>query len=320
MSAQHHYISRFHLNQFLDPDSVSSRDPWLWQGFIPDGPVRRRAPKNVGTVALMFEGPGCLADRDATLETFLANEVEGPAAAAMREVSRWPPGGGGEFPPALFRYLGWAAARSLPMQALEESWGEEAHGRHWEPVEPPPEGLLNATVISRDVQMLHKSLGQRLFPADSDFDRAFSDGWFPDMNDRTNFLEGVHIQAYYFQARFFPRLKWFVLHPPKGEFFVIADRPVGWVVEGIVDAPPSALRHPSAYVLAPISKTVLLLGRHTPEPWAVTPAQLNAVMARWAQTWIAGPTEATVRSALENRKTTLSPSQFSALIALHVIL
>jgi hypothetical protein len=39
------------------------------------------------------------------------------------------------------------------------------------------------------------------------------------------------------------------------------------------------------------------------------PAQLNAVMARWAQTWIAGPTEATVRSALENCKPTLPPSR-----------
>ncbi len=309
MSAQHHYISKFHLNQFLDPESLRTRDPWLWQGFVPDGPVRRRAPKNVGTVAHMFDGPGCLADRDATLETFLANEVEGPAAAAMKEVSHWPPGKGGEFPSTLFRYLAWAAARSLPMQALEESWGKEAHDGNWELVEPPPAGLLKATVIRRDVQMLHKSLGRRLFTADSDFDRAVGEGWFPDMTDRTNFLEGVHIQPYYFQARFFPRLKWFVLHPPKGEFFVIADRPVGWVVEGSVEAPPSALRHPSAYVLAPISKSLLLLGRHTSEPWAVTPAQVNAVMASWAQTWIAGPTETTVRYALENSQPAPAPSR-----------
>jgi len=258
MSAQHHYISKFHLKQFLDPDSLSLKDPWLWQGFIPDGPVRRRAPKNVATISLMFEGPGCLADRGATLETFLANEVEGPAAAAMREISRWPPGSGGEFPPALFRYLGWAAARSLPMQGLEESWGKGAHSHNWKPVEAPPAGLLNATEIRRDVRMLHQSLGRRLFPADSDFEQAARDGWFPDMSDRTNFLESVHIQAYYFQARIFPRLKWFVLHPPQGEFFVIADRPVGWVVEGSIGAPPSALRHPSAYVLASLSKTLLL--------------------------------------------------------------
>jgi hypothetical protein len=196
--AAHHYISKFHLKQFLDPNSLSTKDPWLWQGFVLDGLVRRRGPKNVATHPSMFDGPGCLADRDATLESFLANEVERPAAAAMREVSCWPSGRGGEFPPALFKYLAWAAARSLPMQALEESWGKEAHDHNWKLVEPPPAGLLNATEIRRDVQMLHRSLGRRLFPADSDFEQAQREGWFPDMNDRTNFLESVHIQAYYF--------------------------------------------------------------------------------------------------------------------------
>ncbi len=85
LAAQHHYVSKFHLMQFTDPDSLAMKDPWVWQGFLPDGPVKRRAPKNVGTANLMFDGPGGLADRDATLESFLADEVEGPAAEAMRE-------------------------------------------------------------------------------------------------------------------------------------------------------------------------------------------------------------------------------------------
>jgi len=301
LAAQHHYVSKFHLTQFLDPDSVSLKDPWLWQGFVPDGPVKRRSPKNVGTAALMFDGPGGLADRDATLESFLANEVEGPAAKVLRELCRQPAGSIEELPPALMRYLAWAAARSLAMQTLENSWGEQDLGHYSDPVEPPPEGLLRATESQRDVQMRHPTLGRRLFPADHDSEQAAREGWFPDMSDRTNFLESVHIQAYYFQVRFFPRLKWFALHAPEGEFFVIADRPVGWVADGCVDAPPSSLRHPSAYVLAPICKTLLLVGRHTTQEWFVTPAQVNAVIARWAQVWIAGPTQATVRSALENR-------------------
>ncbi len=239
MCAQHHYVSKFHLGQFLDPDSVSLKDPWLWQGFVPDGPVRRRAPKNVGTAPLMFDGPGGPADRDATLESFLANEVERPAAKVLRELCRQPPGSIDELPPALLRYLAWAAARSLAMQTLENSWGEQGFGQHSEPVDPPPEGLLDATESQREVRMLHSTLGRRLFPAGSDFEEAARTGWFPDMSDRTNFLESVHIQAYYFQVRFFPRLKWSALHAPEGEFFVIADRPVGWVAEG------TSTRHPA---------------------------------------------------------------------------
>ncbi|MGH9671400.1 MAG: DUF4238 domain-containing protein [Terriglobales bacterium] len=121
MAPQHHYVSQFHLKQFTDPDSVAERDPWLWQGFIAHGRVKRRAPKNVGTERLMFDGPGGLADRNATLESFLAAAVEGPAAKAMREVCRSPSGAVGSLPPALTRYLAWAAARSLPMQTLMSS-------------------------------------------------------------------------------------------------------------------------------------------------------------------------------------------------------
>ncbi len=281
------------------------RDRWLWQGFVPDGPVKRRAPKNVGTANLMFDGPGGLADRDATLESFLAHEVEGPAAEAMREVCRWPSGSEVELPPALTRYLAWAAARSLPMQTLEAFWAETGFGRADEVAEPPPEGLLKASESQRDVQMLHPTLGCRLFPTGSDFERARAEGWFPDMRERMNFLESVHIQAYYFQVRFFPRFKWFTLHAPKGEFFVIADRAVGWAADGYIDAPPSCLRHPSAYVLAPISRSLVVVARHTKEKWQVTTRRINALIACWALDWIAGPTQATVESALEARRFTV---------------
>jgi hypothetical protein len=307
MGAQHHYVSKFHLRQFIDPDSLSQQDPWLWQGFVPDGPVKRRAPKNVGTRTLMFDGPGGLADRESTLESFLANEVEGPAAGAMRDVCLRPRGSGGDLPPALTRYLAWAAARSLPMQQLFKEWvAARFADADRQMAEPPPEGLMTATDPKRDVRMVHPSLGTRTFPHGSDLEAAIRDGWTPDYDDPANFLESVHIQAHYFQTRFFPRLKWFTLHAPDGEFFVMADRAVGWAADGYVNAPPSCLRDPSAYVLAPISRSLVLVGRHQAELWNVTPAQVNAVIAAWAHEWIVGPTEQVVTSAIAARREALA--------------
>ena len=89
------------------------------------------------------------------------------------------------------------------MQALENWWGGAGWVRDSGPVEPPPQGLLDTRELRRDIQMLHPTLGRRVFPAGSDFENAVDKGWYPDMHDRTNFLKGVHIQAYYFQARFF---------------------------------------------------------------------------------------------------------------------
>jgi hypothetical protein len=192
------------------------------------------------------------------------------------------------------------------MQSLEHFWAEKGFGRSGEVVEPPPEGLPRASEFQRAVQMRHPMLGCRIFPPGGDFEKAAADGWFPDMSEQTNFLEAVHIQAYYFQARFFPRFTWFTLHAPKGESFVIADRAVGWAADGYIDAPPSCLRDPSAYVLAPISRNLVLVGKHTPTNWQVTPARINAVIACWAREWIAGPTQATVESALEARREAMS--------------
>jgi hypothetical protein len=306
MSAQHHYVSKFHLRQFLDPDSLSQKDPWLWQGLVPNGPVKRRAPKNIGTERLMFDGPGGFADREATLESFLANEVEGPAADALREFCSRPSGSGGELPPALMRYLAWAAARSLSMQQLFGDWAADgwAAGDR-EMVEPPPDGLMSATDPKRDVRMVHPTMGARTFPHGADVGAAVADGWTPDYNDPANFLESIHIQAYYFQVRFFPRFRWFTLHAPEGEFFVIADRAVGWAADGYINAPPSCLRDPSAYVLAPLSRSLILVGRNQSDPWSVMPARVNAVIAVWAHKWIAGPTEQVVASAIAARQDAL---------------
>ena len=124
--------------------------------------------------------------------------------------------------------------------------------------------------------MIHPVLGKRNWPADTDFDNLVKESWIPDYDDPQNFLESVHIQAYYFQVRFFPRFHWFTLRPPKGDFFVIADRAVGWAADGYVDAPPSCLRDPSAYVLAPISRNLVLVGRHITDPWKSPPLGLTA--------------------------------------------
>jgi hypothetical protein len=127
-------------------------------------------------------------------------------------------------------------------------------------------------------------------------------GWIPDPHDRSNFLEGAHIQAYYFQVRWFPRLSWFTLRPPSGEFFIIGDRPVGWGVPDCLNAPPSCLRDPAAFLIAPLSRSLTLVGRNKPDAWRVTPSQVNAILAAWSHDWIAGPTAAVVENALRDRE------------------
>ena len=301
--AAHHYVSKFHLRQFCDPESLSTPDSWLWLGDLSDGSVKRRAPKNVGTKADLFDGPGGLAQPKATVEDYLAKYVEPPAAQALRKVISQVGSEIKELPPELMRYLAWAASRSLPMQRLQVQWSKRFGALLGaSSAESPPERLTDAADRTRPVQLLHPTLGEINIAAGQDLSLLLDAGWIPDPREQSNFLEGVHIQAYYFQVRWFPRLRWFTLRPPSGEFFIIGDRPVGWGVPDCFDAPPCCLRDPSAFLIAPLSRSLVLVGRNDPAAWALAPRQVNAILAAWSYDWIAGPTADVVANALRDRE------------------
>ncbi len=266
-----------------------------------DGSVKRRAPKNVGTRTDLFAGPGGLVGEQANLESFLAENVEGPAAQTLQKVMN----GTADLtqtPPELMRYLAWAASRSLPMQRLEIQWALRFQDllNSDSVVEPPPSGLIDTAPRVRSVALFHPTLGEKTTEVGEDLSPLLDLGWLPDPRQKENFLEGVHVQSYYFQSRWFPRLKWFTLRPPAGSYFIIGDRPVGWGVPDCLDAPPCCLRDPSAFLIAPLSRELVLVGRNNSEPWEITPREVNHLLARWSYDWIAGPTEGVVAGALRD--------------------
>ncbi len=304
--AAHHYVSKFHLRAFCDPAGLNTPDPWVWLGSLSDGSVKRRGPKNIGTSPDLFEGPGGLEGEQSTLESYLAKNVEGPAARALRKITSR----GADLtkvPAELMRYLAWAASRSLPMQRLEVKWGLRFAdlASNDTMVEPPPSGLLDVAPRIRSVVLFHPTFGERTAEAGEDLSALLDIGWIPDPRQQENFLESVHIQSYYFQSRWFPRLRWFTLMPPEDSYFIIGDRPVGWGVPDCLDAPPCCLRDPSAFLIAPLSRDLVLVGRNNLEPWEITPREVNRLLATWSYDWIAGPTEDVVANAILDRQKTL---------------
>jgi hypothetical protein len=114
------------------------------------------------------------------------------------------------------------------------------------------------------------------------------------------FLEFVHVQAWYFEVRMFPRLQWEILDAPRGKFFVIADRPVVWGFDGFSDVPPSALRDPLCQMAVPLTRSLALFAFHAsaPRQEAIAPEDINRISASGARKWIAGPTESVVQESL----------------------
>jgi hypothetical protein len=306
MASKHHYISQFHLRQFLDPESASSRDPWLWVGDIATGTVKRRAPKNLAWARGMFDGPGGFEQAEKTIETFLATEVEGPAADALIHFCQAGPGGRTELPPALMRYLAWAAARSLTMTELEQRWAHEWNAKNEGVVEPPPYGIEKIRNRERPHTFEHTMLGTRNDVSGAEIRGLIEAGWKWKLS-RDDLLELIHMQAWYFQVRHFPRMKWIVLDAPEGSSFVLGDRPVAWGFRDDLFAPPNMLRHPDVQLFAPLSRTVALLAHNTDfRPTIgvgrrsdISTELVNAVMVAAASKWIVGSDMSTVRDALK---------------------
>ena len=88
MADRQHYVSQFHLREFVDPLANQSAAPWVWVANLKQSTIKKRAPHNFAWSRGLFEGPGALANRQTTLESHFATEVENAAATALREIGR----------------------------------------------------------------------------------------------------------------------------------------------------------------------------------------------------------------------------------------
>lgn len=189
------------------------------------------------------------------------------------------------------------------MWHLYQDWADtivpESEGGY---AEPPPPGFEQIRPVSRPHAMEHPTEGVRDDVPSEEVESLRTQGWRLRIG-KTDFLELVHLQAWYFQVRFFPRMRWIILEAPPERFFAIGDRPVVWGVGGLTDVQPRFLRHPDVHVFAPLTRSIALFAFHpsAEPPEAIKPADVNRVMACAANEWITGPTRQTVTEALSLR-------------------
>ena len=254
----------------------------------------------------LYDGPGALSEPDALLEAHLGR-IESAAAFAIRRLAPTQPGERATVPPEVWRFLAWQAARTPGWMELEEGWVNE-----WPPglgddvVEPPPEGFHDIADRDRPLCLEDPETGTRREVVDAaEFEAYRKRGWKWVLR-RDDHLEMLHLQAWYFQVRHFPRLSWVRLSAPASDWFITSDRGVSWLADGYADTPPAALRDPTAQVFAPLTRGLALVGRHETSTLDVTPRQVNQFVAFAASNWVAGPTCDTVERALSDREELLS--------------
>ncbi|MEK7993186.1 MAG: DUF4238 domain-containing protein, partial [Planctomycetota bacterium] len=78
-----HFVSRFYLQGFTDPDTPPRQEPYLWVYSIKHASWRRRAPINVAHTSNYYEQPPVPGQPDDWLEKFLSR-METFAARVVR--------------------------------------------------------------------------------------------------------------------------------------------------------------------------------------------------------------------------------------------
>jgi hypothetical protein len=301
MSTRAHTVPKFYLNGFVAPGSQHERDPFVWVGSLTTGEITKRSPKNTSIARGLYDGPGGFEEPDATIEAHLS-KIESAASSAIRKFTATKIGGGHPIPPEITRFLAWQAARTPGWMTVVERWANEPWDPHAEAVEPPPLGFDKMRDRVRPMCLEDSNTGERReVTAVDEFHTLRRLGW-KWILQREDHLEMLHLQAWYFQVRHFPRLSWVRLEAPHGEYFITSDRSVAWLADGYADTPPAALRHPTAQVVAPLTRTTALVGRHGTAPLSVTPREINRFVAFAASSWIAGPTSDAVHQALIDRR------------------
>jgi len=302
MSTRAHTVPKFYLSGFVAPGSEREQNPYVWVGSLTTGEITKRSPKNISISRGLYDGCGGFEEPDASIEAHLA-KIESAASSAIRKFAATRIGGGGPIPAEITRFLAWQAARTPGWMELVQRWANQSP---WDPeaevVEPPPQGFDGIRDRMRPMCLEDPNTGtQREVMSEHEFHALRGQGWRWIIR-RDDHLELLHLQAWYFQARHFPRLSWVRLQPSGGEYFITSDRGVAWLADGYADTSPAALRHPTAQVVAPLTRTIALVGRHGTATLGVTPREVNRFVAFAASGWIAGPTSDVVRQALIDRR------------------
>lgn len=301
-----HTISKFYLKGFVASEPDPCHGPFVWVGSLTTGEITPESPGSRKTtiwiVPGLYDGPGGFSAPDASIKSHLG-KIESAASRAIRKLTSAAPTEGAVVPPEIWQFLAWQAARTPGWMELVQRWANEPpFDAEHELVEPPPQGVGEISDRVRALCLEDPKTGTRREVVDAEeFDAYRKQGWKLVLH-RDDHLEMMHLQAWYFQVRHFPRLSWVRLNAPEGEYFITSDRGVAWVVDGYADTPPAALRHPTAQVVAPLTKHVALIGRHGTSKLNVTPREVNLFVAFAASNWIAGPTKDVVEQSLTDRR------------------
>jgi hypothetical protein len=270
-----HYVPRFYLELFVDPDVPLIESDYLWECHLPTAAIKRRAPKNVAVRTDYYKIPGVAADVAQMAEETLS-QIESVAAPILRRLASGDLELVDQDRADFLFFLAFMSVRVPVFRDRLESFFEEA-GRKMLMVSASHPGHFKQTMTKA-----MKAAGEPMLSEDEiEKQRLWTlnpDNYKVDANPGLSLMHGFKL-ANDTICPMFMEMRWVFFRAPKGVEFITSDCPLSWYDP--TPRPPfyggHGLGMRGVEVTFPITPTTVLLGTHE-GPEGVHDADLAQVL------------------------------------------
>jgi len=257
---RHHYVPRFYLHLFVDPNVPLIETDYVWECHLPSGDIKRRAPKNVAARTDYYKVPGVPDEVAQTVEASFS-QMESATAPILRRFGAGNLSLVGQERADFLFFLAFLAVRVPAFRNRIEGMYEEM-GRQM--------ALVSASHREYFAETMKKAMAhaREPIPSDDEIEKQRQwmlnpDNYAIDANPVVSLMHG-HRLALELIYPVFDDMRWSFYKAPDGVEFITTDCPVSWY-----DSTPRpafysghGLGMRDVEVTFPINPRTTLLGTH----------------------------------------------------------
>ena len=254
--AEHHYVPKFYLKKFCDPNTPEGQEPYVWVAPKSGGEWKRRAPKNTGFETDLYSVTTKDEKKSDEIEKLLS-AVESRVARLYRDrLDRF------EMPTTederviLTEFVALFVARSPFARTTLTQMADQMGGMFRKMLASRPE------VLERNMREFAEKKGEELKISTEDMVRAIR-GDTVKWNVNQEFITQLSMTQLTKFSEVIFNMNWRFLVAPYGEYFVTTDSPAYW--QDLTPRPAFFRGHGLAMtnveVVLPLSRKLCFLAR-----------------------------------------------------------
>lgn len=251
--ANHHYVPRFYLKKFCDPDTPPNQEPYLWVTERGTKDWKKRAPKNVGASPGLYSVPTEGGDDEMVEKMFSTIESE-MATIYRKRFDVYSPPADRKEREMVALFIALFAIRSPFYRRNMARFSEEVAQMSLRMMASRPE------YVEKTFMKVEADTGEKPKMTVEQYQKAIRE---VKVTANPHYITAMSLQQLDMFTRMIYCMRWRFLIAPPGEFFATADSPTHW--QDLTPRPPMLRGHGLAMrnveVVLPLSRRFCFLAR-----------------------------------------------------------